>query len=108
MCYGHSAERPGGQSAKCLTYPQGHHRRYAFAHLNGELDHVPHQPDEPDPVPPITTDVHPPQPASPVGHPATPGVEPRNLPSPVSRPQRLMSVPKRLDGFDVTLPNFTK
>ena len=65
-------------------------------HLTGELDHVPRQPDEPDPAPPITTDVHPPQPASPVGNPATPGVEPRNLPSPVSRPQRLRSVPKRL------------
>ena len=77
-------------------------------HLTGELDHIPRQPDEPDPAPPITTDVHPPQPASPVGHPATPGVEPRNLPSPVSRPQRLRSVPKRLDGFDVALPSFTK
>ena len=87
-------------------------------HLTGELDHVPHlveqrdhvprQPDEPDPAPPITTDVHPPQPASPVGHPATPVVAPQNIPSPVSRPQRLRSVPKRLDGFDVTLPSFTK
>ena len=38
-------------------------------HLTGELDHVPRQPDEPDPAPPITTDVHPPQPASPVGNP---------------------------------------
>ena len=87
-------------------------------HLTGELDHVPplveqrdhvpRQPYEPDPAPQITTDVHPPQPASPVGHPATPGVAPRNIPSPVSRPQRLRSVPKRLDGFDVTLPSFTK
>ena len=76
-------------------------------HLTGELDNVSRQPDEPDPAP-ITTDVHPPQPASPVGHPATPVVEPRNLPSPVSRPQRLSSVPRRLDGFDVTLPSFTK
>ena len=73
-----------------------------------QRDHVPRQPDEPDPAPPITTDVHPPQQASPVGHPATPVVAPRNIPSPVSRPQRLRSVPKRLDGFDVTLPSFTK
>ena len=62
-------------------------------HLTGELDHVPRQPDEPDPNPPITTDVHPPQPASHVGHPATPGIEPRNFPSPVSRPQRLRPCP---------------
>ena len=40
-------------------------------HLTGELDHVQRQPDEPDPAPPITTDVHLPQPASPVGHHAT-------------------------------------
>ena len=86
--------------------------------LTGEFDHVPHlveqpahvprQPDEPDPAPPITTDVHRPQPASPVSHPATPGIVPWNIPSPVSRPQRLRSVPKRLDGVDVTLPTFTK
>ena len=84
-------------------------------HLTRELDnvpplieqpgHVPHQPDEPDPAPPITSDV---QPASHAGHPATPVVAPRNIPSPVSRPQRLRRVPKRLDGFDVTLPSFTK
>ena len=92
---------------------------YVFENeLTGELDHVPplveqrdhvpRQPDEPDPAPQITTDVRPPQPASHVGHSATPGVAPRNIPSPVSRPQRLRSVPKSLDGFDVTLPSFTK
>ena len=62
----------------------------SLPHLTGELDHVPRQPDEPDPAAPITTAVHPPQPASHVGHPTTPGVKPRNLPSPVSRPQRLI------------------
>ena len=87
-------------------------------HLTGELDHVPplveqrdhvpRQSDEPDPAPPITSDVHPPQPVSPADHYATPVVAPQNIPSPVSRPQRLRSVPKRLDGFDVTLPSFTK
>ena len=67
-----------------------------LSHQTEELDRVhrlveqpvpaPHQPDEPDSAPPITTDVHPPQPASPVGHPATHGVAPRNIPSPVSMP----------------------
>ena len=81
---------------------------YHVPHLVEQPDHVPRRPDEPDPTPPITTDVHRPQPASHVGHPATPGVAPWNIPSPVSRPQRLRSVPKRLDGFDFTLPSFTK
>ena len=55
-------------------------------HLVEQPDHVPRQPDEPDHDPPITTDVHPPQPASPeaMDHPATPGVVPRNIPSPVT------------------------
>ena len=30
MWYGPSTERPGYQSAKYLTFPQGHHRGYAF------------------------------------------------------------------------------
>ena len=67
-------------------------------------------PDELDPGPLTTTDVHPLQPAfhrGPLGSPTT-GVDATIIPCAISRPQRLRTVPKRLDDFDVTLPSFTR
>ena len=82
-----------------------------FRKISTDTTPLPYPPDEPDPVPLTTTDVHPLHPASrrgPVGSPSTSGVEMPNLPCPISRPQRLRSVAKRLEYFEVTLPCFTE